>query len=160
MRMAPVSSEGNPVDIPQKGGVQVLEEPRERGRRLSAPPTPNLFSAIPQLPTRGCRENGLHLPSSAPHPRRMVLYLDLPKARSHMCSAPFILQKCGLSLWGLVVGHWPKDLSLPKSHRVAPGLSLQACSNAQSCLSPSSFSVYLAQADASYTLGIQRPHHC
>lgn len=96
----------------------------------------------------------------APHPRRMALDLDIPKPRSHMCSAPFIPQKCGLSLWGLVVGHRPKELSLPKSHRVAPGLSLQACSGAQSCLSPSSFSVYLAQADVSYTLGIERPHHC
>lgn len=76
------------------------------------------------------------------------------------CSAPFIPQKCGLSLWGLVVGHWAKELSLPKSHRVVPGLSLQACSGAQSCLSSSRVSVYLAEADVSYTLCIQRPHHC
>lgn len=61
------------------------------------------------------------------------------------------------SLWGLVVGHWPKDRSLPKRHRAAPALSLQASSGTQSHLSPSSFSVYLAQADVS--LGIQRPHH-
>lgn len=151
MRMVPVSGEGNPVYTTQKGGVQVLEEHGEREEPLICSPR---FLSFP-LDGAGRTDSTYHH-----HPRWMVLDLDLPKARSHMCSAPFIPQKCDLSLWGLVVGHWPKGLSLPKSHRVAPGLSLQACSGAQSRLSPSSFTVHPAQADVSYTLGIQRPHHC
>lgn len=141
--MAPVSSEGNPVDedIPQKGDMQVLEEHRGRGRRLSAP---HLSPAIPQFPTRWCRENGLRLPPSAPHPRRMVLDLDLPKARSHVRSAPFIPQKCGLSL---VVGHWPKDRSLPKCHPVALRVCLYKVVLVLSAVStpPVSKSVWLKQ---------------
>jgi hypothetical protein len=153
-RMAPVSSEGKPCGYSPEGWC-AGPGGTERGRRLSAPPPLHLFSAIPQLPTRGCRENGLHLPSSAPHHRRMVLDLDLPKARSHMCSAPFIPQKCDLTLWGPSGGFWPKDLSLPKSHREVCLYKLVLVLRAVSALLAS-----LSQADASYTLGIQRPHHC
>lgn len=141
--MAPVSSEGNPVDedLPQKGDMQVLEEHSGRERKLRVVPphthTPHLSSAIPQLPTRWCRENGLRLPSFAPHPRRMALDSDLPKVRSHVCSAPFISQKCDLSL----------ALSLPKCHPVAPQVCLfKAVSVLSSVLAPRIFkSVWLKQ---------------
>lgn len=139
--MAPVSSEGNPVDedLPQKGDMQVLEEHsgRERKLRVVPPPPPHLSSAIPQLPTRWCRENGLRLPSSAPHPRRMALDSDLPKVRSHVCSAPFISQKCDLSL----------ALFLPKCHPVAPQVCLfKVVSVLSSVLAPLIFkSVWLKQ---------------
>lgn len=116
--MTPVSSEGNPVDEdlppPRRVICRSWKNIQGEGGSLVSSSPPHLSSAIPQLPTRWCRENGLRLLSSAPHPRRMALDLDLPKVRSHVCLAPFISQKCGLSL----------ALSLPKCHPVAPQVCL------------------------------------
>lgn len=63
-------------------------------------------------------------PIIRPSPQKDGSGLGPPKTQ-----VPYVFSSLHSSkMWpqplGLNGGHWPKELSLPKSHRVAPGLSL------------------------------------
>lgn len=91
MRMAPVAGEGNPVDTPQKGGVQVLEEHGEREEPLICSPR---FLSFP-LDGAGRTGSTYHHPPLTPDgcfsawtsPKPGPTYVQLPSSLRNVASA-------------------------------------------------------------------------